>query len=77
MIEDYSLYELGQRIVYLRKKRGMSQLDLSIDTGLAPSYLSELERGKRNPSVKILERVAIALEISLSELFEGVGPRGR
>lgn len=64
--------QLGMRIAYLRKLRKMSQLDLSIESGVNKTYLCDLEQGRRNPSLKILEKIADALHISLSELFRGV-----
>ena len=66
------LYQLGKRIAYLRKQKHMSQLDLSLETGLSQSYLSELEKGKRNPTVNVLNKIAIALNIDLSNLFKGI-----
>ncbi|MDO5329810.1 MAG: helix-turn-helix transcriptional regulator [Bacillota bacterium] len=66
------LSQLGKRITYLRKERGISQLDLSIDSGLSKSYLSDLEHGRRNPSVASLSKIASALGVTLEELFRGV-----
>lgn len=66
------LYQLGRRIAYLRKERKMSQLDLAIESTLATSYVSELEKGKRNPSIETLSKVAKALQVTLSELLRGV-----
>ncbi len=64
--------QLGMRIRYLRKKKGLSQEDLALDSGINKNYLSDLERGMRNPTVNILEKLAVALEVSLSELFMGI-----
>ena len=64
--------QLGKRIVYLRKKRKMSQLQLSIESEINKNYISDLERGKRNPSLMILYRIAIALKIDMSELLKGI-----
>ena len=64
--------QLGKRIVYLRKKKKMSSLDLSLESGVNKNYLSDLENGRRNPTLKILRRIAIALDIDLSELFTGI-----
>lgn len=66
------LLQLGKRICYLRSCKGMTQLDLSLETGTTTSYLSDVERGKRNPSVKVLHRIAIALDVTLEELFRGI-----
>ncbi len=68
------LSQLGKRIAYLRKKKGMSQLDLSIETGISKSYISDLENGRRNPSVLLLQRIASSLGVSLEKLFQGIVP---
>ena len=66
------LWQLGRRIAFLRKEKGLSQVELAADADMAKSYLSELELGKRNPSVLVLSRVAAALGTTLEELFKGV-----
>ncbi len=68
------LTQLGKRIAYLRKEKGMSQLALALDSNVAKSYLSELEKGKRNPTVKVLSKIAIALGVTIEELFRGIVP---
>lgn len=70
----YVSFALGKRIAHLRKQKGMSQLDFSVESGIAKSYVCELEAGKRNPSLFVLEKVCLTLGITLSTLFEGVGP---
>ena len=70
----YVSFALGKRIAHLRKQKGLSQLEFALESGLAKSYLCELESGKRNPSLFVLEKVCLALGITLSALFEGVGP---
>ncbi len=72
-METPNIYkQLGQRIVYLRKQKNMSSLDLALEAEINKNYLSDLENGRRNPSLKILRKIAIALQISLSDLFEGI-----
>lgn len=66
-------FELGKRIQYLRKRRGMSQEDLALECKINKNYLSDMERGTRNPTIKILEKVSKGLNISLEELFRGIG----
>ena len=73
MSRNFLCYSLGKRIAHLRKTRGLTQLELSVDSGLSQSFLCDLEAGRRNPSVETLERVAMALGVSLSVLLEGVG----
>ena len=64
--------ELGMRIRYLREQRKMTLEDLSFESYVNKNYLSDLERGNRNPTVKILTKIANALEVTLEELFKGI-----
>lgn len=64
--------QLGMRISYLRGQKGWSQLDLSLESGVNKNYICDLENGRRNPSLSILERIADAFEISLETLFKGI-----
>ena len=66
--EDYLLL-LGQNIASLRKKKKISQITLSIDSGIARSFLADLERGKANPSVSTLIKIAKALGVEVRTLF--------
>lgn len=63
---------LGKRIEHLRKRKGWSQLELSLESEVNKNYICDLEKGRRNPSLEILERIAVALNITLEELFKGV-----
>lgn len=69
---DSVLLQLGKRICYLRTLKGMTQLDLSVEAQTTTSYLSDVERGKRNPSVKVLHRICRVLGVTLEELFRGI-----
>ncbi len=68
------LGQLGMRISFLRKKKGLSQLDLSLSCGVSKNYLSDLENGRRNPSILLLQRIASGLGASLETLFQGIVP---
>ena len=61
--------QLGMRIRYLRKQKGLSQEDLALDSGVNKNYLSDLERGERNPTIVVLEKIATSLGVTLSTLF--------
>jgi transcriptional regulator with XRE-family HTH domain len=54
---------LGANVRRYRKLAGMSQEELSLESGLKRSYVSDLERGTRNPSVRALGRLAEALKV--------------
>ena len=64
--------QLGKRIAYLRKKKKMSQLDLSIESEINKNYISDLERGRRNPSLMILSKISKALGCDMSTLLQGI-----
>lgn len=64
--------QLGMRIAYLRGQKGWSQLALSIESGVNRNYICDLENGKRNPTLNILEKIANAFSITLEELFKGI-----
>ena len=64
--------QLGMRIRYLRSLKKWSQEDLALEANINKNYLSDLERGTRNPTVVIVEKIARAFGITLSELFRGI-----
>ena len=64
--------QLGMRIRFLRHQRRWSQEDLALNANINKNYISDLENGRRNPSLEILERIATTFGITLAELFKGV-----
>ncbi|MGN6380807.1 MAG: tetratricopeptide repeat protein [Gaiellales bacterium] len=62
-----SLRKLGARIRHYRRKRAMTQRDLSFD-GCSYSYLARIEAGDRRPSPRVLYEIARRLEVSPEEL---------
>jgi transcriptional regulator with XRE-family HTH domain len=61
------------RIRKLREARGWSQGQLAEEAGLSQTYLSRIESGGRPGSVQALRKIAAALEVGISELFEKDG----
>lgn len=59
----------GKRVAALRKKRGWSQEQLALESGLARSYLGGVERGQRNISLLNIYRLAESMAIPPSEFF--------
>ncbi|MET4213860.1 helix-turn-helix transcriptional regulator [Bradyrhizobium sp. LA2.1] len=63
----------------IRLIRGISQEQLACEAGINRSYMASLERQSKNPSIDVLDRIAEALDVHLSELFvrpsERAGPR--
>lgn len=64
---------VARNIRRLRVSRGLSQEALAVDAGIDRTYVSRLERGLENPSVAILEKLAIGLKASIPELFVAPG----
>lgn len=60
----------GKNVRALREQEGLSQEELAFRAGMKRSYLSDLERGTRNPSVRALGRLADALGVVPSRLLE-------
>lgn len=54
---------LGLNVRKFRKQRGMTQEQLALETEMERSYVSDLERGTRNPSVRAVGRLAKALDV--------------
>ncbi len=61
---------VGDQIRYLRKEKGLSQFQLAVEADLTKNQIGRIERAERNTSVVTLGRIADALEIPLSRLFD-------
>ncbi len=61
----------GARVHNLRVERRMPQDLLASRAQLHRNYISEMERGKRNVSLRVIERIAMALDVEVMELFHG------
>ena len=62
--------KVGKRIKDLRHKLGLSQEELADKAEVHRTYIASLEVGKRNISIVTLEKIVIALEVSMSEFFD-------
>lgn len=62
--------KFGDKIRDLRKQKGLSQEELAFKAGLHRTYISDIERGSRNVSLKNIEKIAKALGVSLKTLFD-------
>lgn len=66
---DAFVTAFGDHIRSLRLARGLSQEEVAHSAGIHVTYLSGVERGVRNPSLKNLRRIAGALGLGVGELF--------
>ena len=63
------LVNLGKKIRAIRDKKGLSQESAALACGLDRSYYGGVERGEHNIALINIEKIAIALGVSLKELF--------
>ena len=68
---------VGLNVKMLRKERGLSQEELAFECGLHRTYVSGIERGVRNPTVLILEKIAKTLKTPAGRLLDEPSRRGR
>ena len=61
---------VGKNVRRLRLAKGLTQEQLAFEADLDLTYVGGIERGRRNPSLLVMARVAGALDVSLSELIE-------
>lgn len=59
---------LGARLRELREERNLGLRELARRTGVSPSFLSEIESGRRSPSDTVLEKLTAELEVGSEEL---------
>ena len=59
----------GDNVRRTRLRRSLSLEALAADIGVSYSYLGEIERARRNPTLGIIERIALALETTPADLL--------
>ena len=62
--------QFGNKLRDVRLKKKLSQGDIARILGVHRSYISGLERGRRNPSLLTVHKVAKALGVSVNDLFK-------
>ena len=61
--------QLGMNVAQLRKAKGWSQEELGFQSDLHRTYISDIERGRRNPTVAVVSELARALGVSEARLL--------
>lgn len=64
------IMKIGFIIAKLRSENQLSQENLAEKSDMHRTYLSEIEGGKRNPTLSVLKRIVDALDLSMSEFFK-------
>jgi transcriptional regulator with XRE-family HTH domain len=72
VIINPDLKKFGEQVRKLRKAKGLSQEKLAELTELHRTYIGGIERGERNVALINIIRIARTLEVSPSQLFEGI-----
>ena len=62
--------KLGKRINELRIETSLSQEKLALKANIDRAYMHLIEKGKTNVSIELIEKIAVALEISIKDLFD-------
>lgn len=68
---------LGLNVRALRGERGLSQEELAFESRLHRTYISGVERGVRNPTVAVVEKIARALKVPASRLLDEIAVKKR
>src|SRR5882757_293315 len=76
-LEHVDLVTLGQRVRHIRRSKGLTLSELAEAVGRAPSALSMLENGRREPRLSMLQSLAGALQVPLAELVSAAPPSRR
>jgi transcriptional regulator with XRE-family HTH domain len=75
---DNGVMEIGRAILEIRKERGLKQEGVALEAGTNTGHLSRIEQGVRQPSLDMLERLALALGVSITDVVsraEGISAR--
>jgi transcriptional regulator with XRE-family HTH domain len=61
---------LGRNLRRLRNGKGLSQEAFAHEAGIHRTYISDIERGARNPTITVIEKIAVALGVTASTLLD-------
>ena len=63
-------YSLPERLKYFRQeRRGFSQAELAVKSGVSQSTIAQIEKGRKDPSISTLRKIAEALDVHMAVLF--------
>ena len=75
--DGIDLATFGQQLRHLRRARGLTLTELGERVGRAPSVLSLLENGRREPKLSLIEQLAVVLSVPVTELLSRQPPSRR
>lgn len=62
--------KFGKVLKSLRTERGLSQEEFAMNVGLHRTYISQLERGLKSPSLRTIKKICAELEVSMAYFIE-------
>lgn len=68
---------IAKRIKAARKKKGMTQLELSFQAGISQNMIACIESGKRNPTFQTVIKLCRALDLRLSDILKDIEPAAK
>lgn len=72
VVQIGAIREFGLRVRQRREAAGMTQAELAAKADLDRLYLGRLERGRQNPSLLVVARLTVELDVGLDEIFAGI-----
>ena len=64
--------KFGKQVKRLRLEKGLSQEKLAYEADLDRTYIPSIEKGERNVSITVVEKIAKALRVDITDLFNGI-----
>ena len=61
---------LAENLRRLRGQKGLSQEQFAFEAGIHRTYISDLERGTRNPTITVVEKLAKCLDVKMGALLD-------
>lgn len=65
-------FNIGKKLKTLRNKKGYTLKELSDLSGLSVSFISDVENGRRNPSIENLQKLCVSLSVKINYFFEDI-----
>ncbi len=72
MDKDTILKHIGTNIKNIRESKGISQQKLAADCNFEKSNMSRIEAGNTNPTIITLYKIAVALDVDISDIFRNI-----
>lgn len=72
MSGNFFYNKLGENIIRFRSRKKLSQEELSFFSGVDRAYISRIEKGKANPTLKVIWKISCGLKTRMEKLFKKI-----